>query len=225
VVSRRRRARGLRRRRIARRRCRPRSGGAASALADAIAPAERAAIVALALVELLWAPVARRSFLEEPIVRAYAARPSDAEIALYRRVPPGAVLDLPLSSSEPRGALAALRRSAPPPGTSVRSRHVTIHSRRRSRATSRSAPGSRGTGAPGALDALAALGFASVLVHEGELAAGDRDRLEAALAGSGRATEIARAPGLALFAVAGDAPVEASLAALSGGALAPTTAP
>jgi hypothetical protein len=172
-------------------------------------------IVAGALLELAWPPLARRSFLAEPTVRAYLARPSDEEIALYRSVPAGAVLDLPLASESERGGLAAvpaLRASAwhGRPIAACYNSFVTPLSREVEEMASNL------TGPFGA-DRLAALGFRSLLVHDAALSPDVHARLDAWLRDGGKTTLLARASGVSLYGLGSDLPVVSELSALAAG--------
>src|SRR6185369_3476134 len=114
-------------------------------------------------------------FLEEPVVRAYPARPSDEEIELYRSVPAGAVLDLPLRATSPGGAgvfatVPAMRAGAwhHQPIAACYNSFATPLQREVEDLAARLPD-------PHAAAALSALDFRSVLVHESMLDPVERD--------------------------------------------------
>ncbi|HZR84271.1 MAG TPA: hypothetical protein VFD92_24450 [Candidatus Binatia bacterium] len=160
-----------------------------------------AAVVALALVDVAWPPAARVDFLEEPVVRAARARPSDEELAVYRAVPEGDVVDVPMrSGASSGGALAAV------PALRAGAWHLRPIAACYGSFTTPVADDVAALverlPAPDAADGLAALGFRSALVHESLLTPAERDRLAPWLAGlDPRAPLLASAPGLSLHAL------------------------
>jgi len=63
------------------------------------------ALVVAALLEVFYGPVARRSFGTSEKLKAYAVRPPDDLLGLYDRIDAGAVLDLPFSTTSLRGGM------------------------------------------------------------------------------------------------------------------------
>ena len=141
--------------------------------------AQRAALavvatIAIALVaERAYGPLARTSFGRLLRLTAHAARPSDDDIALVRRLPPGALLDLPLAvgrAAQLRNGQYLLLNSYSPRPTAACYNSFVSPIQAQVVDLAAQLP------EPRAADALAALGFRSLLLHKAEWFPPDFDR-------------------------------------------------
>jgi len=169
--------------------------------------------VVAALLEVFHPGLAHRAFGRTVEMRAADVAPSPAELALARRMPEGAVLDVPFLAGDVRYLLLFL-----PHYAVLRMYH---QHRIGGCPASLGSPADADVSAlavrlpdPAAADALAALGFRNVVVHEEYLGADELARWHALPRTGARLTVVGRAGRHELFALASPTPVLASFDAL-----------
>lgn len=174
------------------------------------------AIVVAGFIEVFHPPTAQWTFGRTTEVAAYRVRPPDRVIALYRTLPAGAVLDLPLAW----GTWGVLNQMAHYDLLSAYHHHpvAACYNSFGSPLQADMQALAQQVPSPDALSELYALGFRAVVVHgEFGVTRSLMARIRVAAPGAGSLAVLWQADAHAAFAIANTVPVDVSFAPLASG--------